>query len=412
MGTPDSYLPPAISVETITTLILALDLPVPSSIEPLQVTAAFHSIYLIHFSSAVAATIPARANSDGTVTLVLRVSGRQLPGIKTRNEVGVMTWVRQNTSIPVPATVRYDATENNAIGHEFTLLERAAGISVDRVYATLSDSVKTQMVHQLTDYLIELHAHPWAEGYVGGLTLTSTGAVARGPPIDENFWQLPDLEKYWSALAGVEGGEETLESLNPIPAEGFPSYVAYIVGCLERHIHAIETHPSLQPYRDLIPRIREFVAQLQEPQNITELNRVAYVLAHKDLHFANIMCDPEEPGCPITAVLDWEFSGVVPAPRWNPPRAFLWNMKWTPEDKVEQTRMEELFDTVCREKGARHILVEMQLNARQESMQTAVNHIRAIVEVCPRGQAQDRVAHWRGVAEAAMEAFRVYPVSG
>lgn len=402
MGTPDSYLPPTLSVEIITTLILALDLPAPSSIEPLQVTAAFHSIYLIHFPSPDA--VSARPNPDGTVMLVLRVSGRQLPGIKTRNEVGVMTWIRQNTSIPIPVIIRYDATENNTIGHEFTLLEKAAGVSVDQIYSTLSDSVKTQMVHQLTEYLIELHAHPWPEGYVGGLTLTLTGQVARGPPIDENFWQTPNLEKYWSASAGVKG-EETLESLNPVPAEGFPSYVAYTIGFLERYIHAIEAHPSLQPYRDLVPRIRVFMAQLQENQ--AELNRVAYVLAHKDLHFANVMCDPDQPGCPITAVLDWEFSGVVPAPRWNPPRAFLWNMKWAPEDKAEQTRMRQLFEKICHEKGAGHILEETQLNARQELMQTAVNHIRAIVEVCPRGQAQDRVAHWRGVAEAAMEAFTV-----
>ncbi|KAJ5159629.1 uncharacterized protein N7482_006633 [Penicillium canariense] len=403
MGTLDSYLPPALSAETITSLILSLDLPAPSSIEPLQVKATFHSIYLIHFASAQG--IPVRENKDGTVALVLRISGRQLPGIKTRNEVGVMTWIRKHTSIAVPAIIRYDATENNVIGHEFTLLDKSSGISVDQIYATLSNEVKTQVVHQLTDYLIELHAQPWREGYVGGLTLTPTGEITSGPPIDENFWQTPDLDKYWSASAGVTS-TETLDSLNPIPAEGFSSYTAYTNGCLERYVHAIEIHPSLEPYRDLIPRIREFMAQLRRPENQTELNRVAYIMAHKDMRFANIMCDPDQPGCPITAVLDWEFSGVVPGPRWNPPRAFLWNMKWDPDDKAEQTRMEQLFEQTCREKGAEHILEQTQLNAKQEMMQTAVNHIRAVVEVCPRGQAQDRVAHWRAVAEAAMEGFQ------
>ncbi|KAJ5212929.1 hypothetical protein N7449_000098 [Penicillium cf. viridicatum] len=400
MSTPDNYLPPALSADIISQLIVSLDLPTPTSIEPLQVTAAFHSIYLIHFAAATlihtsdGSVLP--VNTDGSVALVLRVSGRQLPTIKTRNEVGVMTWVRQNTTIPVPAIIRYDSTDQNVIGHEFTLLEKVPGKSIDRIYHTLSIEVRTKMVHQLTDYLIELHKHTW-DGYVGGLTLTN-GETTHGPPIDENFWQLPDLEKYWA-------GSESLESLNPIPSRGFASFVAFTVGCLDRYIYAIEKHSSLESYRDLIPRIRTFITAIQE--HAKQLNQVVYVLAHKDLHFANIMCDPDHPDYPITAVLDWEFSSVVPAPRWNPLRAFLWNMKCSAEDKEQQTRMEQLFESICREKEAGKILEDMELNPLQESMQTAVNHIRAIVEVCPLGQAQDRLAHWRGVAEAAMEAFGV-----
>ncbi|KAJ5807661.1 hypothetical protein N7447_011117 [Penicillium robsamsonii] len=396
----DSHLPPALSADTISQLIVSLDLPAPTSIEPLQVTAAFHSIYLVHFAAHTpihtsdGSVLP--VNADGSVTLVLRVSGCRLPTIKTRNEVGIMTWVRQNTTIPIPAIIRYDSTDNNIIRHEFTLLEKAPGKSIDQIYDTLSIEVRNKMVHQLTDYLIELHAHPW-ESYVGGLTLTN-GEITHGPPIDENFWELPDLEKYWA-------GSESLELLNPIPSQGFNSFVAFTVACLERYIYAIEKHPSLESYRDLIPRIHAFATAIQE--HAEQLNQVVYVLAHRDLHFANIMCDPDQPDYPITAVLDWEFSSVVPAPRWNPPRAFLWNMKWTLEGKEEQTRMEKLFESVCREKGAGKMLDEMNLNPLQESMQTAVNHIRAIVEVCPRGQAQHRVGHWRGVAESAMGAFGV-----
>jgi hypothetical protein len=297
--------------------------------------------------------------------------------------------------------VRYDATENNLIGHEFTLLEKAPGVSVDKVYDTLSTETKTNMVSQLTEYLIELHSNPWKEGYVGGLTLRDDGESARGPPIDEWFWQVPVLEKYWSSL----GMHETLDTINPLPAEGFNSYVAFNVGCLERYIHAIEVHPALKSYRDMIPRLQSFIVTLQKPECMDQLNRVTYVFAHKDLHFANIMCDPDDPGCPITAILDWEFSGVVPAPRWNPPRAFLWNYKNTPEDKAERTRMEEVFEQVCHEKGVEWILEQMKMNELQESMQKVVNHVRAIVEVCPKGQASDRVAQWRSVAEAAMEKF-------
>lgn len=53
------------------------------------------------------------------------------------------------------------------------------------------------------------------------------------------------------------------------------------------------------------------------------------------------------------------------------------------------------------------MLDEMQLDPLQDSMRTVVNYIRAIVEVCPRGQAQDRVVRWRKAAETALEDFDV-----
>jgi hypothetical protein len=167
---------------------------------------------------------------------------------------------------------------------------------------------------------------------VGGLAIYRDDVTA-GPPIEENFWQAPDPTKYWGDLG------ETLESLNPVPETGLSDYVESTAGCLDRYVYAILKHPSLEPFRDMIPRLRAFMKIIQAPVNAKELNRITYDLAHKDLHFGNVMCDPDHPGWPITAILDCQFSGVVPAPRLNPPRAFLWNTKTSPEDKVEQSRM-------------------------------------------------------------------------
>lgn len=55
--------------------------------------------------------------------------------------------------------------------------------------------------------------------------------------------------------------------------------------------------------------------------------------------------------------------------------------------------MEDVFQAICQERGLGKMLDEMRLNPLQESMQTVLNHIRAIVEICPRQQAQDRVDH-------------------
>ncbi|CAI7655304.1 unnamed protein product [Penicillium viridicatum] len=129
------------------------------------------------------------------------------------------------------------------------------------------------------------------------------------------------------------------------------------------------------------------------------MQQVWYTVAVYYINISQAVLCVFHPDYPIIAVLDREFSSVVPAPRWNPPRAFLWNMRWSPEGKEEQTRMEKLFESICREKGAGKILEDMELDPLQESKQTAVNYIRVIVE--------DRVAHWCGMAEAAMEPFGV-----
>lgn len=146
------------------------------------------------------------------------------------------------------------------------------------------------------------------DGFVGGLAIHG-GEVAVGPPIEENFWQAPDLDRYWEGLG------ETLESLNPIPEAGFSSYVELTVGCLDRYIYATQKHPSLERFRDMLLGLRVFVKIIQAPANSEDQNCVKHVLAHQDLHFANVMCDPDHPNCPIIAILDWGFSGVVPAPR-------------------------------------------------------------------------------------------------
>ncbi|KAI8965555.1 hypothetical protein F5Y11DRAFT_367910 [Daldinia sp. FL1419] len=59
------------------------------------------------------------------------------------------------------------------------------------------------------------------------------------------------------------------------------------------------------------------------PSHADELNNVKLRLAHKGLHFANILYDVFSGT--ITAVLNWEFSGVVPFTQWSPRRTFLRN---------------------------------------------------------------------------------------
>lgn len=248
-----------------------------------------------------------------------------------------MKWVKANTSVPVPAVVRFDAGEANPLGHE-------------------------------------------------------DGTVVPGRVVDETFWQAPDIERYWA-------GRETVSSLNV--GGPYRSYSAFCAGYVDKFVYAIERHDRLAWMRDLVPRLRTFAALLSENHGVVEelgLDGVKLILAHKDLHFANIMLDPLTGK--ITSILDWEFAGIVPASRWNPVKAFLWNTKQGAASKKEQNMLMSVFGGICKEKGIA-VLEDARVNEHQEAMQGA------IVEVGPRGEKEDALRRWRGMAEESLAKFKV-----
>lgn len=59
------------------------------------------------------------------------------------------------------------------------------------------------------------------------------------------------------------------------------------------------------------------------------------------------------------------------------------------------------------ERGFEKMLDELLLNQLQDLVDTVVNEIPAVVKVCPREKAQDRVGQWRKVAETALGRFGV-----
>ncbi|KAL1606491.1 hypothetical protein SLS60_003895 [Paraconiothyrium brasiliense] len=380
---------PVLSEPAIQQLLASLDLPVALSVRKLDATADYHSIYILHFASKDAPTLASNFSRDpvGLIDLILRISGNQLPRIKTLNEVACMRWVRSATTIPVPALVRFDASTDNPINHEFMLLERVPGISVDQIYDQLDNRAKHYLISQLSRYLGQLQAHTW--DHVGGLSIVDDKVVP-GPVLDETFWQTSDIEKYW-------GASETVESLNI--AGPYKSYTDYAIACLEKYSYNVEKHSLLAPYRDLLPRLNALIDRLQD--NPAGIDDIKYIFAHKDLHFANIMCDPAT--ATITGILDWEFSGVVPAPLWNPSKAFLWNGKSTAEAKREKDRMIEIFN----EQPLADIDGAVDFNAAQMALDKILNYMRALVMFCPRGQREGERAGWRATVEVSLKYFDV-----
>ncbi|EWZ36203.1 kinase-like domain-containing protein [Fusarium oxysporum Fo47] len=178
-----------------------------------------------------------------------------------------MTWLAKNTTTPLPEVIAYHDSADNPVGHEYILLSCIQGVTLSDVYDRLSDEQVSQTLDQLIDFLAQLQASQ-------------------------------TLERY--------GLKETVATLNI--GRPYKTYVDYITA---QYIRLIQTHEKLTFMRDIVPRLEAFVASL--PKLASELNKVKLRIAHRDLHFANVMFDLL-PG-KITGILDWEFAGVVPYPQ-------------------------------------------------------------------------------------------------
>lgn len=217
----------------------------------------------------------------------------------------MLSWISRNTLIPVPTVIRYDSSTENPLAYEYMLLSKAPGECLTDIYDELGREQMTQVIDQLVDVLAQLHQWGWK--HIGGLCFTNSDEIIPGPVLEETFWQVcalghdrrdflteswqvPDIRRYWV--------EETVESLNI--SGPFDSYVAYISAHVHKYMHAITQHHSLAFMRDVLPQLKAFLDTLEKCA--AELNCVKLRLAHKDLHFGNIMYDRSSGK--ITAILD------------------------------------------------------------------------------------------------------------
>jgi aminoglycoside phosphotransferase (APT) family kinase protein len=367
---------PNIPLQAILQLLDSINIPRPASVRRWSTEGEYHSIWLLVYPNS-----PAR-------DLVLRISGTHLPRIKTENEVAIMTWVAQNTKIPIPQVVRYDSSTNNPIRHEYTIITRAPGNTLDAEWPHSNQDQRNAVLDSLADYLAELHKVEWQ--HIGGLRFQND-AIVPGPVLEESFWQVPDIARLWP--------RETIESLNI--SGPFSSYVEYITAHMQKYSYAIRRHEAFGSMHYLLPRIDRFIHAIH--RDADALNKVKFRLAHKDLHFSNIMYD--RTSHTITGILDWEFSGIVPFPKWDPTRAFLAHAPIDSEAVARKQALVQAFDERCQARGMGWLKDASFVSARQESMQAVADYARSLVEVIPRGEKLGLAVGWRNELEKNLAVF-------
>ncbi|KAI1090217.1 kinase-like domain-containing protein [Rostrohypoxylon terebratum] len=385
-------------------LLLSIRLPRATKIVAPEVNASFHDIYMITLPPGKKVT--SRGISCDDDELVLRVAANYWPRVKTLNEHGVMSYIAKHTNIPIPKLIAWDASVNNVLGYEWTLLSRVSGETLSDIWRDLDANQMGGILDQLADILVELHSRKFNR--IGGIPLHSDtdkdNDWVAGWVIDETFWAIHEFP-LWPAGSS----DEDLNIHGP-----FENYVDYIASQIELYTRQIQAHDKLKSYRHLVRPLQALLAALKE--HAEELNKTRLVLAHKDLHFGNIMYDRKS--SKITGILDWEFSGVVPAPKWNPRKAFLWNCDNSDNNKAKKERLLGEFMRRCKDRGVKPLPDEVEYTSpRQKAMQEIADHVRAIIEVEVKNQyledvklradLDERVRGWEETVIKALTTFGI-----
>lgn len=233
----------------------------------------------------------------------------------------------------------------------------------------------------------------------------SDGSIGPGPVIDEVQWSEPDIATYFPA--------GTLPTdINPSSANGYASFTDLITAYMRCYLHAIRIHTGLSSLsylqRENIMLLEQFVDIINHSPLSEKINDVPYILAHRDLHFGQLLIDPQT--CRITAVLDWEFAQIAPFPLWK--RGFLWHgdpdIPWSNEVFQERKRLRGRWKERIRIKevkdggeGVRALGAQKWKHKEQRAAWDVVNYMRCIVEVTPRGvQVDDARGWWEEVVKA------------
>lgn len=373
----DQAMLPSFSDATIVSLLESISLGPPTSIKCLKVTAAFHSIYVLTYD-----------DND----MILRVAGDHVPSIKTENEAAILTWLKAKTQVPVPDLIAFDSTTSNPLGQEYIILSRCPGVPISDIYDSLTAPQLDHIVLQLIDISSELYQHPFSK--IGGLKFSAKKETIPGPMLDEHFWFTDDIQKYFPS--------ENFESVNYHGP--FDTFTEYVISAIKSYLHVTELHTGLKNYlAPFSPRISAFLDLL--PRHASDLNKTEIRLAHKDLHFANILYIPETEK--ISAIIDWEFAGTVPFPQWDPVRAFLWNARPGQDSLDEKYRLRSRFVELCQEKGAQFLADAEFASNFQEAMHLVRNSLRGITTNIPRNLHSDAVERWIKDLEKGLTVFGV-----
>ncbi|KAI1949824.1 hypothetical protein LOZ57_002302 [Ophidiomyces ophidiicola] len=232
------------------------------------------------------------------------------PTLTTAGEVGALEYLRKHTSIPVPHVLAWCSNSSNAVGAEYIIMEKAAGVPLFQVWGSMAEFDQLQLIRNLTQIEAQLSAIHFPA--YGGLYLRA------------------DIEQPNKPLDGLDPsfciGPSCDRGYNPDPSLDFDKGPWYSISTLgvsiakREMLRILKNGPQNQThfYKG---DVKEQTELLQETESVMELldsNELLKgeasqpIIWHTDLHMGNIFVASDE--CSrIVSLIDLQSISVLPA---------------------------------------------------------------------------------------------------
>jgi aminoglycoside phosphotransferase (APT) family kinase protein len=266
------------------------------------------------------------------------ITATNLQDEKVWNEVQVLEFLREKTTIPVPRVVSWGMTEDSSehlgpfIIMDFvdgtclaTILEQPTENTREYILKTDVDDTKLNYLYeQLADYMLQLSR----------LDFTAIGAITKDHTSDKWNASARPLTYNMNELRTVVSNYPTDRD----PTAPFTSAKTYFHSLADEHLIHLQTQRNLANSRN--DAKKRFIARHRFKQLISLYcidDTGPFKLYCDDLQPSNMLADPDT--LRITAVLDFEFTNAMPAQfSYDPP---WWLLLLGPDMWLERYSMEE-----------------------------------------------------------------------
>eukprot|EP00172_Hildenbrandia_rubra_P004331 Plantae.Rhodophyta-Hildenbrandia_rubra.ctg8536.p1 GENE.Plantae.Rhodophyta-Hildenbrandia_rubra.ctg8536~~Plantae.Rhodophyta-Hildenbrandia_rubra.ctg8536.p1 ORF type:complete len:487 (-),score=48.39 Plantae.Rhodophyta-Hildenbrandia_rubra.ctg8536:528-1988(-) len=242
---------------------------------------------------------------------MMRVSLPVDPWRKTLSEVSTIDFVRQNTDIPVPKIVAFDASKDNELGFEWILMERMPGKPLVEHWRTMSLTTKQALVKRLALFAAQLfrkrfhllgnlyHSDEHAANCVGASAQTIS-------PSNFIVDRVVSMEFFWADHIDQDAPRGPFKSSR----EWLSARLLFHQNDSEGALRASKDEDDLEDARNIAQNAQKLLSLLPLVfQSCPEERLEQSALKHDDLSQQNILVDQDGN---LTAVVDWECVSLMP----------------------------------------------------------------------------------------------------